>query len=253
MNELDFSGKRALVAGGSRGIGRAISLALAARGAEVVVNYRADDESATATVEAIRQAGGRATSVRANLVSPEQIDTMIAAVGDGGPLDILVYSAALGSFKPATELRANQWDLTLNVNARGFLLAAIQAAALMTPGASIVALSSLGSVRAIPNYGAIGISKAALEAEVRYLAAEFGPRGIRVNGLSAGLVEGTSISLHPEHEQLMARSIANTPLGRIARTDDVADVVLFLCSPLARWITGQVIVADGGMSIGFGS
>lgn len=245
---IDLRGKRAVVTGGTRGIGRAISRQLAAAGTEVVAVYRDDDAAAGTLLEEVRAAGGTAVAVKANLVHPDEIRRVFEESA-GTPVDILVHAAALGSFKPVAALRSNQWDVTMNVNARAFHLCAVEAARLMPEGGSMVALSSLGSSRVVPEYGAIGISKAALEATTRYLAVELGARGINVNTVSAGVVEGTSIRLHPHHDELRAQSIERTPLHRLATPDDIAHVVLFLCSPQARWIQGQVIVADGGMSL----
>lgn len=248
--ELNLHGKRALVTGGSRGIGAAIALRLARAGAHVFVNYRRDDASARDTEAAILASGGAVTLLRANLVDASDIGAMFRGIAEAGGLDILVHSAALGSFKPAADVRANQWDLTMTVNARALLSCAQQAAPLMEGrGGKIVALSSSGSARVIPNYGAIGISKAAVEALVRYLAVELAPRGIHVNAVAAGLVDTASIRLHPHYAQLEAGARERTPLRRIATPDDIARVVLFLCSPLANWIVGQTIIADGGYSL----
>jgi enoyl-[acyl-carrier protein] reductase III len=244
----ELSGKRALVTGGSRGIGAAISRAFASAGAEVVIVYRDDDTSAKTVVDDIRSRGGAAHAVKANLVHPEEIRRVFAELGDG-PVHILVHAAALGSFKPVSELRANQWDLTMNVNARAFHLCSLEAARRMPHDGSIVALSSLGAGRVVPEYGAIGISKAALEATTRYLAIELGARAINVNAVSAGVVDNTSIHLHPHHDELRASAIERTPAKRLATPEDIAGVVLFLCTPAAKWIQGQVIVADGGMSL----
>lgn len=250
LNLLNFSGRRALVTGGGRGIGAAISRLLAAAGAEIVAGYRADEASAEATREAIRAAGGSARVVRANLVHPEEVRALVAAATEAGPLDVLVHAAALGSFKPLLETRPNQWDLTFGVNARAFLLLAQQAAPVMREdGSSMVALSSLGAGRFVPRYGAIGPSKAALEALVRSLAVELAPRRIRVNAVSAGLIENSSLRLHPDHEALVAASLGRTPAGRLGSAEDVARVVLFLASPLSTWVTGQILVADGGASL----
>jgi enoyl-[acyl-carrier protein] reductase III len=240
---FDFRRRRALVTGGSRGIGAAISKALAACGAEVVINFRSDGESAERTVSEIIAAGGSCRSVRANLVHPEEVRALIEATGPS--LDFLIHNAALGSFKPTMELRANQWDLSMNVNARALLLAAQAASSRMQAGGRIIAISSLGSRRAVPQYGAIGISKAALEAVVRYLSTELGERGINVNAVSGGVIGGSSIAAHPQYAELLP---ALSRGGRPGEPGDIASAVLFLCSGLAGWINGEVLVVDGGMS-----
>ena len=248
---LDLAGKRALVTGGSRGIGAAICKVLARSGADVFVNYRADEKGAQEVIGQIQSSGGSAAAAPANLVHPSEIRGMFETVLASGPLDILVHNAAIGSFKPTLEVRPNQWDLSLSVNARAFLVCAQEAAAGMPSGGRIIALSSLGGGRAIPFYGAIGASKAALESLTRSLAVELGPRRITVNAVSAGLVDTESIRSHPGYAGLERAALARTPLGRLGTTDDVAAVVLFLCSPLSEWITGQVLVADGGLSVTF--
>lgn len=247
---FDFSGKTALVTGGSRGIGEAISRAFGRCGARVLVNFREDAASADATVAAIERSGADARAIRANLAHPDDVRSLFGEVAKGGGLDFLVHNAALGSFKPVLELRANQWDLTMSVNARGLLLCAQHAAPLMRGrGGAIVSVSSLGSSRVVPAYGAIGPSKAALESLSRSLAVELGEDGIRVNAVSAGVIDAPSIRAHPASEELFERARRQTPGGAIGTRDQVADVVLFLCSPLASWIVGQTIVADGGMSL----
>lgn len=246
---FDFRGKRALVTGGSRGIGAVIGKTLAHCGAEVFLNYREDAESAGRTVQEIEAAGGKAHGIRANLVHPDEIRKMLEGILASGDLHFLIHNAALGSFKPVMDLRANQWDLTLAVNARALLLCAQGAVAGMPAGGRIVGLSSLGSHRVVPSYGAIGASKAALEAVIRSLAVELGPKGIAVNGVSGGVVDGPTIRQHPAAPTLLARAVRRTPLGRLGTAEDLARVVLFLCSPLSSWINGQVLVADGGMSL----
>jgi enoyl-[acyl-carrier protein] reductase III len=242
----ELQGRRALVTGGSRGIGACIGRALAREGAEVVLAYRSDDESAAATQAAIVAAGGKASLRRANLARPEEIKTLFA---DMGPLDVMVHAAALGSFKPTMEVRANQFDLTVSVGARAFLQCVQLAAPLMKEGGRIIAVSSLGSTRVVPSYGVLGVAKASLEALVRYLAVEMAPRGIRVNAVSAGLVAATSVGHHPEYDRLLRDAEARTPLGRLMRPDELAEAVLLLCSRRADWIVGQTIVADGGVSL----
>lgn len=249
MNDpLDLTGKRVLVTGGSRGIGAVLSRTLAARGAHVGVNYAQDDAAAARTVEEIRAAGGSAEPLRANLVRPEEIRDLVARAAGEGRLDAVVHNAAIGSFKKLMNLRANQWDLSLGVNARALLHLAQEAAPhLEKTGGCLVGMSSLGGSRVIPEYGAIGVSKAALESLVRSLAVELSPRGIRVNAVSAGLVDVPSVRLHPRYDELERRSVERA--GRLGTAEDVANVVLFLVSPLAAWITGQTVIADGGMSL----
>jgi enoyl-[acyl-carrier protein] reductase III len=247
QTSFDFRGEVALVTGGSRGIGAAVSKLFAAAGASVVIVYREREDAAKKTLEEIRGAGGEARAIRANLVSTDEIRALFATLEGSPAPGIMVHCAALGSFKPAASLRANQWDLSMNVNARAFLLCAQQCAERMTGGGSILAMSSLGASRVIRSYGAIGISKAALEATVRYLASELGCRGIRVNALTAGLVDTESIRAHPEYALLTG---ADGPRSRwMMEPEDVARVAAFLCSREASWIQGQSIVADGGLSL----
>jgi enoyl-[acyl-carrier protein] reductase III len=247
---MDFTGARVLVTGGGRGIGATLSRRFAAAGAFVYVNYLRSGQAADALVSAIHDAGGQARAVRANVAQPAEVEFLVSLVTADGPLDVLVHNAAIGSFKPLSETRENQWDLTLDVNARALLsLARRLADSLATRGGQVVSLSSLGGQRVIDRYGAIGVSKAAMEATTRYLAVELAPRGIRVNAVAAGLVDGTGVSAHPDFERMRAEVLARTPAGRLASPEDVADIVLWLCSPLARWVVGQVVIADGGYSL----
>ncbi len=242
--------RRVLITGGSRGIGRAITLAAATAGAEtIVVNYLQNDAEAERTRALCEALGTRCILQRANVLSADDIDRLFEAVAvDPGGLDLFVHCAALNTFKPITTIRQNQWDLTMGIAARAFLLCAQRCIPLMTRG-SMVALSSLGARRVLENYGALGPAKAALESVVQYLACELAPRGIRVNGVTAGFVETESIQKFPEAAALIAAAAERTPAGRIGRPEDLADVVLFLASPAARWIHGQTLVADGGLSL----
>ena len=245
---FDFSGLTALVTGGSRGIGAAVSIGLARCGARVVINYREDAASAQATVRRIEAEGGAASAECANLVHPEEIRDLFGRIG--GPLDFLVHNAAIGSFKPLLDVRPNQWDLSLSVNARALLLCAQSALPLMEGrGGAIVGVSSLGSARVVPEYGAIGASKAAMEALVRSLAVELAPRGIRVNAVAGGVIDGPTIRRHPRAAELIDRAREHAPAGRLGTAEELAAAVLFLCSPLSSGIAGQTIVVDGGASL----
>jgi enoyl-[acyl-carrier protein] reductase III len=165
-----------------------------------------------------------------------------------GPLDVLVHNAASGVVRDALETEEKHWDWTLTANARALLALAQAAVPSMPEGASIVGISSLGSQRVLPNYTLVGVSKAALEALVRYLAVELAPRGIRVNAVSAGVVETGALEHFPNKEDMLTVGRAN-PAGRMVEADDVAGAVAFLCSPDAAMVRGHVLVVDGGFSL----
>ena len=246
---FDFRGQRALVTGGTRGIGAAIATRLAACGAHVTINYLHNEETARKTAEDIERAGGSVAIAQANMIDPDAIAALTARVSAEG-VDMLIHNAALGSFKPLYKVKANQWDLTMNVNARALLLLAQGTLASLTSrGGRIVSISSLGSVRVLPSYGAIGVSKAALESTTRYLASELAPRGIRVNAVVGGLLDTEASRLHPDFDGLAREALARTPIGRLMTTSDIASAVLFLCSPLSEGIVGQMLVVDGGAAL----
>lgn len=246
----DGGRKTALVTGGSRGIGRAVAAGLARNRTEtVIVNYLENEAAANSAREEIEQLGARCVLARANLAYTAEIDNLFEQVSlSVDRLDILVHCAALGAFKPLGDVKPNQWDLTMNINARAFLQCVQKSVEIMN-GGSIVAVSSLGSARVVPGYGAMGPTKAALEATIRYLAAELAPRGIRVNGVSGGLVKTESIEKMPGLSRVMNQVEARTPAGRTGTPEDIANVVMFLVGPAAKWICGQTIVADGGYSL----
>jgi enoyl-[acyl-carrier protein] reductase III len=250
MSQFHNKNLTALVTGGSRGIGRVVSLRLAGVCAQtVIVNYLQNDREAEKTSELVQEQNARCILAKANLAYPEEIDLLFEMVkANVDHLDILVHCAALGAFKPLMEIKPNQWDLTMNINARGFLLCIQNAVPLMKAG-KIVAISSLGSHRVVPRYGAMGPTKAALESLIRYLAYELAPSGIQVNGVTAGLIQTDSINKFPEADKHLEEAILRTPQKRLGQPQDIADVVMFLLSPSARWICGQVIVADGGLSL----
>jgi enoyl-[acyl-carrier protein] reductase III len=247
---IDLTGQVALVTGGSRGIGRAIARALARAGASVAINYVRHREQADAVAEEIRAMGSRALTLRANVAEDEQIRAMMDRIGEAfGKLDILVCNAASGVLRPALEITRRHWRWTMEINA-GSILPLVQGAVPLMPGGGhVVAVSSHGAVRAIPNYTAVGASKAALEAVVRHLAAELAPRGIHANAVSAGVVETDALRHFPNREEILARTRERTPAGRLTTPEDVANVVLFLVSPLASMVHGQTIVVDGGYAI----
>lgn len=248
---IDLRGKRALVTGGSRGIGRAIAVRLAEAGADVAINYLRNKGPAQETADAVRAAGARALLLKGNVADPDNHPDMFAALKDTfGGLDILVSNAASGVIKPALELTPKHWTWTMAINAAALLPLAQHAVTLMgEAGGHVIAVSSLGAVRAIPNYAAVGASKAALESLVRHLAVELAPRNVRVNAVSAGVVDTDALKHFPNREQMLAEGARRTPAGRLVEPRDVADVVLWLASPYSSMIVGQTVVVDGGYSV----
>jgi enoyl-[acyl-carrier protein] reductase III len=250
---MDMEGKVALVTGGSRGIGRAISLKLADMGANIAVNFFSNRKGAREVVEEIRSKGVEAISVRANVGNPEHVEKMFRTIKDTfGGLDVLISNAASGVLKQAIDIDLKDWDRAININARAFLLCTQQAVRLMEGREGpkyIIAITSQGSRNYIPNYGSVGASKAALEAIIRYLAVELARKDIRVNGVASGVVDTDSLKLFPHRQEMIEEATRKTPMGRLGTPEDIANVVGLLCSEDARWICGQVIVADGGYSL----
>ncbi len=252
-NPFDYSGKVALVTGSGRGIGRAIARLLAEQGADLVINYVHNREPAEEIAQEIRALGRRAITVRANVGKQEGLESLFNQVKDYyGRLDFFIANAASGFNRPTMQQKETGWDHTMNVNARGFLFAAQLAVPLMPPsGGKIVAITSPGAERVLPDYVAVGASKAALNSLVRYLAVELAPRHINVNAVSPGIVETDALQHFSfmQDEQVIPRAIANTPVGRLVSPEDIANAVSFLCSPLADMICGQVLVVDGGYTL----
>jgi enoyl-[acyl-carrier protein] reductase III len=247
---LPLKGKIALVTGGSRGIGRAISLKLASEGADIVVNFFRKRSAAEDTAREIQAKGVRAHIIKANVGEPEEVDRMFAEITERfGKLDILVNNAASGVARSALDLDTRGWDWTMNINARAFLLCAQKATKLMSHGGHMVTISSLGSRLVFPIYTVVGVSKAALEALTRYLAIELAPKGIQVNGIAAGAVETEALKLYTADPNLPKPAWNNTPAGRMVLPEDIANLVAFLCKDESNMIRGQIIVIDGGATL----
>jgi enoyl-[acyl-carrier protein] reductase III len=241
-----FDGASVFVTGGSRGIGKAIALRFAELGAaRVAIGYLRNDAAAEAAAGELRAAGAEPVLVRGN-VSSERV---AREVGELGPLDVLIHNAATGVIRPALEVEKKHWDWTLDANAHALLALAKAAAPQMQPGSSIVAISSLGAQRVLENYVLVGTSKAALESLVRYLAVELAPRGIRVNAVSAGVVETAALEHFPNKEEMLREGRQRTPAGRLVEPGDVADAVAWLCSRAAEMVRGHTLIVDGGFSL----
>jgi enoyl-[acyl-carrier protein] reductase III len=242
---MNLDGASVLVTGGTRGIGRAIALRLVADGASrAVLGYMRNDKAAEEAAALVREAGAEPVLVRGNVASARVVDELAAA----GPYRVVVHNAATGVIRSALETEDKHWDWTLAANARALLSLARATVPAMEEGGSILAISSLGAQRVLPNYVLVGTSKAALESVVRYLAVELAPR-IRVNCVSAGVVDTEALDWFPNKEQMLA-SVKRTPAGRLVAPEDVAAAVSFLCSADAAMVCGQTLVVDGGYSLG---
>lgn len=253
-SSLPLAGKLALITGGGRGIGRAVSLRLASLGADIAIVYVRNQAPAEEAAEIAQEMGRRAITIRANVGKIEDINRLFNQIeAEFHGLDIFISNAASGFNRPAMQQKETGWDHTMNVNARSLLFSAQRAVPLMTArgGGNIVAVSSPGSHRVLPDYVAVGASKAALESLVRYLAVELAPKNINVNAVSPSIVETEALKHFAllSDPEVIARAKTNTPAGRLVQPEDVAGVVAFLCSPDAAMIRGQVIVVDGGYTL----
>ena len=245
-----LAGKVALVTGASRGIGRAIARKLASEGCDIAVNYYNSEAEAETLCAEIHAMGRQAWAIQASVGIPDSVGELFTEFGRHfDHLDILVSNAASGVLKPALEMTLKHWRWCLETNALALNLLAQGAEPLMAPGSRIIALSSLGASRAMPGYGFIGASKAALESLVRTLAQELGPRNICVNTVSAGIVDTDALRYFPNRDELLANFAHRTPAGPVLTPEDVAGAVYLLCLPEASMITGHTLVVDGGFCI----
>lgn len=245
--------KVALITGGTRGIGRAIAEKFAENGYDLILNYMRKKTPAEETKKTLEEIYGiRVHLIKANVGELDSIKTLFEEIDDVfGRLDVFINNAASGVLRPLMEIEEHHWDWTQNINAKAYLFSAQQAAQLMEKngGGSIVALSSLGSIRALPNYVAVGTSKAAVEAITRYLAVELSDKNIVVNAVSGGAVDTDALTHFPNREELLEAAREQNPAGRIVEPDDLANAVYFLCTKEAWMIRGQTLIVDGGFSL----
>jgi len=250
-----FENKVVLVSGSGRGIGAAIALHFASLGANVVVNYFRNRQPAEETIAKIRQLGHEALLVKANMGELADIERLFDTIDqEFHGLDIYIHNAASGYNRPVLQQRLKGWDWTMNINARSLLFAAQNAVPLMEKrgGGAIVAISSPGAKRVLPDYVVVGASKAAIEAITRYLAVELAAKNIVVNAVAPGMVITEALQhfeMVRSDVHLAEKAEHITPAGRLANPQDVANIVAFLCSPEAFMIRGQVITVDGGAAL----
>jgi enoyl-[acyl-carrier protein] reductase III len=248
-----LTGKRVVVLGGSRGIGRAIALRLASESAHVLVNYARSAEAAEAAAEQCRAYGVESEAVRADIGDASELGVLFERVEAWGGVDILINNAARGLERPrpAIEQRPKHLHATMDVNLFGPWTAVQLAAPMMERrgGGSVINLLSPGAWQYMPNYSAVGVSKAALASLTTYLAVELIPRGIRVNGVSAGWVEGSD-GEHAYRVGISDRVRPQVPAGRNVSPEDVAAAVAWLCSDESSMLVGETVHLDGGFGIG---
>jgi enoyl-[acyl-carrier protein] reductase III len=248
-----MAGRVALITGASRGIGRAVALRLGQEGATVFVGYKQNHEAAREVAEAIGRLGGRGIPCQADLEDLDAVQAMFDQVSAvAGGLDLLVANAAATSFKPTLEQKPHNVRRTFALSVESFLHS-VQASVPLMKGrqGSILVMSGYDSIRYVPFHGLLGAAKAALESLVRTLAVELAPQAITVNALCPGPVETDSVRVMcgDAWPDVKAAFEQATPAGRVATPEDVAGIAAFLLSPDARWITGQTIVADGGLTL----
>lgn len=243
-------GKVAIVTGASKGIGASIALHLAAEGASVVVNYATSKAGADCVVSEIARTGGKAIEIQANIDNPADIQRLFAeTLKKFGKVDILVNNAGIYDFAPLEEVTSEHFHKTFNLNVLGLLLASKEAAKHFGPsGGSIVNISSIVSTGAFPKLAVYSASKAAVNSLTKTLGAELGSRNIRVNAVCPGMVETEGTKTQGILDSDMRKQTeAQTPLGRIGKTKDIAPAVVFLASDDASWITGETLFITGGL------
>ena len=250
MQNTALQGKVALITGGARGIGRATAIKLAQAGCDIAINYFNSSDEAEKLCDELQALGVKAIAIQANVSDLSSVKECFAEFAKHfSHLDILISNAASGVLKPTAKMSTKHWRWCLETNALALHHLVQVGQEYMPAGASVVALSSAGSVKAIPNYAFIGASKAALESLVRALSLEYAPRDIRFNTVSAGVVDTDALKHFPNREELLDRSQAHSLAGRNVTPEDVANTIYLLCQPEASMIRGHTLVVDGGYSI----
>jgi enoyl-[acyl-carrier protein] reductase III len=252
---IDLSGKVALVTGASRGIGRACAVRLARAGTDVVINYVSSQSAANDVAQEIMALGRRVAVVKADVAEQDDVAAMMEFVGRTfGKLDVIVSNAATGGFRPLLASTTRNFEATMKTNVLAMVYLVQSGLKLLEKASGrgkVIGISSHGSHLALPMYGMIGGSKAAMESIARHLAMEVGGRGINVNVVKAGLVDTDSSRALPHSAEIFeaTRRFKSMTGDRMLNADDVADAVLFLASPLSDMVQGETLTVDGGTAV----
>ena len=244
-----LSGKVAIVTGASKGIGAAVAKALAADGASVVVNYASSKDGADKVVEAIKAAGGKAVAVKGDVSKGADARAVVdVAIKTFGRLDVLVNNAGVYEMKPLEEITEEHFHKTFDINVLGLLLVSKEAAKHLGKGGSIINIGSAVTSLTPPGSAVYTATKGAVDAITGVLSRELGPKGIRVNSVNPGMVEteGTH-SAGFIGSSFQDWAVSQTPLGRLGQPHDIASVATFLATDEAGWLTGQQLIASGGL------
>jgi 3-oxoacyl-[acyl-carrier protein] reductase len=249
--DLGLAGKKALVTGGTKGVGRAVVLALARHGVDVVTCYQRDPDAAEALERELKETGGRQHVLRADVADPAQVDGLVETCHSAfGRLDVVVNNAGVISHVPYAQLSLEEWNRVITVNLTGAHMVTQKALPLLREGSVVISIGSKSVDAGIPLRAHYTAAKAALSGLSRSLAKEFGTQGIRFNVLALGVIatEATDALPPDQRDALISRYSAKTALGRLGRPDEAADAVLWLASGLASYVTGATIPIDGGIS-----
>ena len=252
INKNNLKNKTAVITGGTRGIGKAISAELGRRGVNLILNYLRNHKEAKKTQKELNESNVNFSIYRFNIGHIQSVDKFINKIAlDHNKIDILINNAASGVMKKSTDLDVKHWDWTMDINARGTWYISKKLSNHMVNGGNIINISSPGSSMVLPDYFPIGVSKAALEAITRYLSIELAEKNISVNSVSAGYVLTDALNHFPDKDSVVQMAKRSTPAGRPISPQDVANVVAMLCSADAEMIRGQNILVDGGSTINF--
>lgn len=254
---FDFTGKKAFITGGTRGIGLATAIKMAEGGADVAVNFLRNRKAAEEAKAAIMEASGgkEPLILKGNVCKDDHVERIFDEIKEKwGGLDFLVSNAASGVLKPTAELTHHHWAWTMDINAYALLPLARFAIPLMQGEdgkgkGRIVAVSSLGSVRGFDNYAAVGASKAAVESLVRHMTVEYADKGININAVNASVVDTAALEHFPNRETMLANSLAWMPAKKLVEPNDVANAIVLLCSEYTSMVHGHTFIVDGGLSI----